>query len=139
MTPTDAALTLIDHLEAGQPLPEDLHRWLLQGFKLCRSGRVKSLDEGLGLRVERGKASELLCNVWRVKERNQLIREIAGLLDLPKTKTALVIEAAMQHSIPDVESREATILLIKLRNLTQGTRQALKATRIQEVMNGKGQ
>src|SRR5690554_585038 len=139
MTPTDAALELIDHLEAGQPLPEDLTAWLLRGFKLCRAGHVKSIDEALGLRVERGRAAEALHNVWRTQERNRLIREIASLLDLPRTKAALVMAEAMQYAVPDVESREVEILLIKLRNLTQGTGLALKRSRVLEVMAGHGQ
>src|SRR5690554_2258554 len=88
MTPTDAALTLVDHLEAGRPVPDEVQAWLLDGFKLVSSGQVNRLDEALGLRVDRGRAAEALHNVTQTKERNALIRDIASLLDLPRTKIA---------------------------------------------------
>jgi hypothetical protein len=99
---------------------------------------VKTIDEGLGLAVGPGEAALKFCNVSRVAERNRLIREIGKLLDLPTMKKARVMSEAMHRSVPDVESREAQILLIKLRNLCQGSSLSLKEIRIYEIMNGKG-
>ncbi|MGO3692831.1 hypothetical protein [Marinobacter sp.] len=118
ITPIQAVNELIATLETGEELADDLRDWLLHGFKLCRAGSTRTVDEGLGLAVGQGKAPEKLCNAWRKEERNRLIRQAAAkLTDLRKCQRAMVISHSISTGVPDVESYEARILLMKLRRL----------------------
>lgn len=146
ITPIDAALELIDHLE-GKPDRTDIEEWLLQGFKRCRSGHVKSLDEGLGLSVGPGQAKERLCYRWKVGERNRLIREAAGQLprDNGKILSARIIAHSMNHGVPSLggpDTWQATMILVRLRGICMNHKGdsslALGWKRTLEIMNGDG-
>ena len=142
--PIEAALELIDYLEA-KPNRSDLDNWMLQGFKLYRSGAVTTLDEGLGLAVGRGEARQRLPHIWRTRERNTLIRESAWHLrkDYPTAKqVAKLIAYAMQKDVPNIENRDARLLLIKLRNICikprAGQSVEIGERRVLEIINGEG-
>lgn len=117
-SPIDATFELMDSLEHGEDLPDDIREWLLRALKLYAWGQVRTLDEGLGLAVGPGKGADKLCNVWRRRQRNHLIREAAyHMTGLTKCQRAKIISDAMTTDIHDVESREARIHLTKLRRL----------------------
>src|SRR5690554_942399 len=140
ITPIQAVNELIDTLETGGQLADDLRSWLLHGFKLCRAGSVPTVDAGLGLAVGQGKAPEKLCNAWRKDERNRLIRQAAAkLTGLRKCQRAMVISQSISTGVPEVESYEARILLMKLRRLCtddQGnTTMALSWKSVNDIIN----
>ncbi|PVY78188.1 hypothetical protein C8D92_102228 [Tamilnaduibacter salinus] len=144
ITPPDAFLQLIDHLERDEEPPAPLKSWYLSGLKAYRSGTARTLDEALGLAVGPGQAREKPCYVWRTRQRDQLIKEAAGhlLKHVGKTKAAGIIADSMADAVPNVKDHQATIALIKLRNvcidgggdpaLAIGWRRAL------EIINGDG-
>ncbi|MCL1488430.1 MULTISPECIES: hypothetical protein [unclassified Marinobacter] len=118
ITPMQAVNELIATLETRDKLEDDLRDWLLHGFKLCRAGSVRTVDEGLGLAVGQGKAPELLRNAWRREERNRLICGAASkLAGLKKCQRAMVISHSISTGVPEVENHEARILLMRLRRL----------------------
>lgn len=98
------------------------------------------MDAGLGLAVGQGKAPEKLCNAWRKDERNRLIRQAAAkLTGLRKCQRAMVISHSISTGVPDVESYEARVLLMKLRRLCtddQGnTSMALSWKSVNDIIN----
>lgn len=143
-TPVEAMLLLIECLETQIDVPEEIQSWLLQSLRRYRSGSVKSLDEAFGLAVGPGEAKHRLPSIWRTKERNTLIREAAWHLrkDYPKGQLAKIIAFSMKNAVPNVENREAMILLIKLRNICMAPRAGkpldIGERRVLEVMNGDG-
>jgi len=143
-TPVDAMLLIIECLDNQIEAPEEIQSWLLQSLKRYRSGAVKTLDEAFGLAVGPGEARHRLPSIWRTKERNTLIREAAWHLrnDYPKCQLAKIIAHSMKSAVPSVGNREATLLLIKLRNLCMQTRAGkpidIGERRVLEVMNGDG-
>ncbi|MDS1310504.1 hypothetical protein [Marinobacter xiaoshiensis] len=144
LSPIDATLNVIECLERKQELSEDLVIWLLSGLQRYRSGYDKTLDDALGLSVGPGRAHERLPAVWRKRERNRLIREIATRLksEVNKTLAAQIIAYAMNTAVPNVDERETTILLCKLRviciNQKGDSTLALGWKRTLEIMNGDG-
>lgn len=146
ITPIDASLELIAHLERKKDRTE-LEDWLLHGFKLCRSGHARSLDEGLGLAVGPGEAHKRLCYVWRTRERNRLIREAATNLcgEYGKVQVARLIALYMDGALPDlriVKHWETITILCKLRQICMNHKGdsplALSWKRTIEIINGDG-
>ena len=143
ITTVEAALELIETLE-GIPDRTDIEEWQLQSWKLYRAGHKKSMEECFGLNVGPGEAHMRLCNRWRTQERNKLIREVSWRLrnDYEKTQRAKVIAHAMKEDIPNVEDRDARILLIKLRTICQptvaGKPLAIGHKQTLNIMNGDG-
>jgi len=137
-TPIEACFEIMAELEHSNEISEDLRVWLLNAFKLCCRGRVKSIDEGLGLAVRQGESAKKLHNVWQKAERNRLIMELGHLLKLPRLKQAAVIYQAMTVAVPEVEHRDATLALIKLRNLCLDNCLTISQSRIREILAGAG-
>lgn len=147
ITPIDAALELIDHLEGKRDLSPESKAWLLTGLKRYRSGYMKTLDDSLGLSVGPGQARDKLCYVWRTRERNRLIRAAARNLtpDYGRVRTARLIEFAMHTAIPDIRIPEkfpTVVLLCRLRQICMNhdgdSKMALSWKRTLEIMNGDG-
>ena len=144
ITPVEAALELIEVLEGKRDLTEELRIWQLQSWKLYRAGHRTSMEECFGLNVGPGEAHMRLCNRWRTQERNTLIREASFHLrsEYGKTQRARVIARAMQKGLPEVEDRDARILLIKLRDICQPTAAgkplAIGFKQTLNIMNGDG-
>jgi hypothetical protein len=147
ITPVEAALEFIEHLEGKKGLSEELREWLLTGMKRYRSGYMKTLDGCLGLSVGPGEARQRFCYVWLTQERNRLIREAAANLsaDYGKVLTAKLIAFSMNTSIPDLhmlKKWETTVLLCKLRQICMNhhgdSPLAVGWKRTLEIMNGDG-
>jgi hypothetical protein len=145
MTPIDAFLSVVEYLEENRHLlPKEFGEWLLPGMQRTRSGTAKSMDHGLGLAVGPGEARQRLCYVWRTRERNRLIRAAAANLaaDCGKVLTAKLVAYAMNTAVPNVDERETTVLLCKLRQICMNHRGdsslAVGWRRSLEIINGDG-
>jgi hypothetical protein len=144
-TPIDACLSAIEYLQENRDqLPEELSDWLLPGLLRVRSGYAKTIDDSLGLSVGPGEARQRLCYVWRTRERNLLIRAAAANLtaDYGKVLTAKLVAHAMNTAVPNVDERETTVILCKLRQICMNHRGdsplAVGWKRTLEIMNGDG-
>jgi len=143
-TPVEAMMLLIECLDNQIDVSEEIQSWLLQSLKRYRSGSAKTLDEAFGLAVGPGEAKHRLPSIWRTTERNSLIREAAWHLrhDYSKGQLAKIIAFSMKNAVPNLDNREATLLLIKLRNICMQPRAGkpldIGERRVLEVMNGDG-
>ncbi len=70
----DNAIRLKMALEAGLTIPEDVHRWLLDGITACLSGH--RLDDVLGLAESRGGGYATPAAVVRLESRGARIRAL---------------------------------------------------------------
>ncbi len=149
ITPIDACLNTIDYLQKNRDqLPEELTEWLLPGLLKLRSGRIKNLNDALGLSVGPGEARQQLCYVYPTRERNRLIREAAAKLKTAyddKLTIARILDCAMNRGIPSVQvedSFETMMMLCNLRyfclNYDGDPKLAVGWQRVLQILDGDG-
>lgn len=73
----DQLRRLVALLEAGQPIPTALHRWLLESGRRILGG--ESPADALGLRVAPGAWSSTPGRAWRYRQRDRAITRLFTL------------------------------------------------------------